>query len=138
MSVLVIRVNGKILEDRKQAPFEIVESLESRIEKMVDKFFSKIALPASIGLGILTQVGITYAEQITNTVGLGDRLMPLLHMLQDFGLPAGIIMSTWGLIEMMLGNIESGKHKMKWAIIGFVGMFIIPDVFFAIRDGFRH
>ena len=61
---------------------------------------------------------------------------PLIDMIQDFCFPIGIAVSLWGIIELMLGN-PGGKDKVKWAVIGYIGAFVIPFLFEQIRIAFR-
>ncbi|MNN48316.1 hypothetical protein D3C81_1627880 [compost metagenome] len=122
---------------------------EAKLERRIDKFFKRAAVPTSALVGVLAELGQFYAEQVheavavfayeeaVHSIALADRMRPLIHMLQDIAMPIGITVSLWGLIEVMMGNIESGKSKLKWAIIGFIGMFLIPEVFYAIRDAFQ-
>lgn len=157
---MTIRIAGKMTDGtvrsktlKEAFPFEQVPypmQFGRDPEKMIKAFFTKIGVPVSVAIGALNAAGKTYASAITDKAqdvavmaqagglhSLGDRLMPIIKMVQDLALPVGIVVASWGMIEMILGNIESGKHKMKWAIIGFCGMFLIPEVFFAIRDAFQ-
>lgn len=135
---------------------EIAELFKSpkKVERQIDAFFKKIGIPVAAGIGILTAAGHAFKAHATSAfsvqaatavatagktavhMGLGERLMPLIHMVQELALPIGIVVASWGMIEMIMGNIDAGKHKLKWAIIGFCGMFLIPEIFFAIRDAF--
>lgn len=160
MTVSTIRINGKLSDGNvvsktlitpvRQIQIDPAKMTtycnEARIEKAINDFFRKYAIPASLGTSILmftTQAFAAVPDAVPAVAapaihGLADKLIPLLHMVQDFALPVGIIVSSWGLIEMIMGNIESGKHKMKWAIIGYIGMFLIPQVFYAIHDAFAN
>lgn len=165
MTVVTIKVSGKMYDgstrskvvldgSRRTFPMdwrEIDPELfrEHSFETLLKKFFTRIAVPFAVGMSMLSTAGKVLADAASNNApqaveamsslsGLGSGIMPLIHMVQDFALPVGIVVSSWGLIEMMMGNIEAGKHKMKWAIIGFIGMFLIPDVFYTIHDAFAH
>ena len=56
--------------------------------------------------------------------------------MQDFGLFIGIAFGLWGVYMIMVGNPE-GKTKLIQALIGFTGLYIVPEAFLAIRDAFR-
>lgn len=77
------------------------------------------------------------AMAAAKTSGLWAHFLPLVHMVQDFALPVGVIVATWGLIEIIIGNVASGKEKLKYSIIGYIGIFIIPMIFEAIRAAFQ-
>lgn len=64
------------------------------------------------------------------------KLWPLVGKLQQFGLVAGIAVALWGLCRVIMGD-PSGKKVIGDAIIGFIGLFIIPEVFFAIWGAFN-
>jgi len=68
--------------------------------------------------------------------GLTGKLWPLIDKLQEFGLAAAIAVSLWGLCRVIMGD-PSGKQTIWQALIGFIGLFIIPEVFFAIWEAFR-
>lgn len=68
--------------------------------------------------------------------GLTGKLWPLVDRLQEFGLAAAIAVSMWGLCRVIMGD-PSGKQQIWQAIVGFIGLFIIPEVFFSIWEAFR-
>lgn len=111
----------------------LVLSTEKKLEQFVDNFFRKVAVPVSIGLGY---TGMTLRAFASTGVNLAEKLTPLISIVQDLALPVGIVVASWGLIEIIMGNLESGKHKLKYSVIGFVGMFIIPQVFYSIKEAF--
>ena len=65
------------------------------------------------------------------------RMWPLIERMQDFGLVVGICFGLWGLYMVIIGNPE-GKNKIIQALLGFVGLYVIPEVFLAIRETMRH
>ncbi len=67
---------------------------------------------------------------------LVQKLWPLVGKLQEFGLAVGIGMSLWGLCRIIMGD-PSGKQQIWQSIIGFVGLFMLPEVFFAIWEAFN-
>ncbi len=69
-------------------------------------------------------------------LGLAQALAPIIALLQELALPVGIGMSIWGLIEIMIGN-AGGKDKIKLAILGYIGVFIIPFFFYKIEAAFQ-
>lgn len=137
-----LKINGVLVEDSVApvlCPLELTY-MENEIQKHVKKF-GKIMLPASIITGALNvakgalAAGTAVAASGSVGTNLADALMPLIHMVQDFAFPVGIVVASWGLIEVMVGQ-PNGKTKIKMSVVGFIGMYIIPTIFKAIRAGF--
>ena len=143
-----VSVGGVVVQE---APMKVeMISKEDVVQKVVN--FGKVALPLSFGAGVVNSLSSAKAAAIafsskstllavagtTVTVGTGlaDKLQPLIHLVQDLALPVGICTAIWGIIEWMLGN-PAGTRKVKSSIIGFVAIFVIPYVFYAVRDGLQ-
>lgn len=84
-----------------------------------------LGVPEAMGGGAATIKGM----------GLAAALQPVIAMLQELALPVGIGMAIWGLIEVIIGN-PGGKDKLKWSLIGYAGVFVVPFFFFQIRNAF--
>lgn len=121
-----------VIEEMKMKIEEIMNN--SEFENQLNLFFKRFAIPASFGLGALSTAKMAFAA---GTESIGEKLKPLIQIVQDLALPVGIVVASWGLLEVIMGNFPSGKEKIKYALIGFVGMFIIPEVFYAISSAFR-
>ena len=80
-------------------------------------------------------VGLMAAAPIEDP--LIRRMWPLIERMQDFGLIVGICFGLWGLYMVIIGNPE-GKNKIIQALLGFVGLYVIPEAFLAIRETMRH
>jgi uncharacterized membrane protein YuzA (DUF378 family) len=147
---MVIKINGKVINQPKvESYYEPVLVKEAKAQETVSKIFGHHLLPISTAAGVMWAKSKAFAASAVETIanpqttvpsaagakGLGAALIPIIHMIQDLALPTGIIVASWGLIEIMIGN-PNGKTKIKYAIIGFVGLFIVPSVFYAIRDAF--
>lgn len=152
-----VNINGKKFEEVFNCPFNKLEIAsdtpiiilpENVLEGKLDKYL-KIVKPITTGVVVsklATFTGVVLAatnEAVTTVAGLPngkidlvDKLYPLIELVQDLALPVGIVVSTWGLLEYMIGN-PAGKDKIKGAVVGFIGIFIIPSVFYAIRGAFR-
>lgn len=130
---MIVKINGKRVETEVNQL--VLVDTGKEIETKVNNIFKKHLMPASVATGIIS-VGTRVLAATGGTAGLADKLMPLVHMIQDFALPVGIIVATWGLIEIMIGN-PGGKQKIKFAVLGYCGIFIVPEVFYAIRGAFR-
>ena len=115
----------------KARAYDLLE--QPKLDEKVDVVFKRYGIPSAVGLGLLN-IANTAAAAGTDTIG--EKLKPLLQILQDLALPLGIIVASWGLIEIILGNFPQGREKVKYAVVGFIGMFIIPEIFYTIRDVF--
>ena len=73
---------------------------------------------------------------IPKDAGVATQLMPLALKLQEFALPAAICVSLWGLVMYIFGD-PGGKEKIRQALIGFIGVFVLPMLFFTIWQAFR-
>jgi len=124
-----VTVGGVVVQEAN--PVVIVSKEE--VVRQVNNF-GRAILPLGLGAGVLNVATFTKAAQVGT--GLADKLQPLIHLVQDLALPVGICAATWGVIEIMLGN-PSGTKKIKNSVIGFVGIFIIPFVFYAVRDALQ-
>lgn len=131
-----IKINGVLVEDTAEIqpiynPLEITE-MENKVKEHVQKF-GKIMVPAAAFIGALNIT--TQAFAATPETSLVEALNPLIQMVQDLAFPVGIVVASWGLIEVMVGQ-PNGKQKIKLSLIGYIGMYLIPTLFRAIRDGF--
>lgn len=138
---MIVKINGKDFKRYENGidvtPVIINEVIPNELDVKVDNIFRKYIIPTSTGIGLFLIGDTVFAEDGTKMDGLADKLMPLIKMIQDLALPIGIGVATWGLIEVIIGNFGSGKNKIKYAIIGFAGMFVIPEIFYAIRSAFQ-
>lgn len=163
---MIIKVNGRVLEERiaqvrgvkdetfswqpgppREAPEKrkegpAYESLRERFTRVL----KPILRPTFPVLNLLAGAPMYAAGNSFNVAqvvpaaaptgaGMAAALQPIIAMLQELALPIGIGMAIWGLIEVMVGN-PGGRDKIKWAIISYVGVFIIPFFFYQIRGAF--
>lgn len=137
---MIVKMNGKRIAEYENgidvSPIQY-ESLQTNIlDNRVHRVFKNAVLPLSAGAGVLSMSVPAHAAT-REGINLADRLMPIISMIQELALPVGIGVATWGLVEVIIGNFGGGRQKIKYAVIGFVGMFIIPEVFYAIKDAFQ-
>jgi hypothetical protein len=59
-------------------------------------------------------------------------LEAIIELIQQFAYYIALAYSTWGLIEYSMDN-PSGLQKAKRAVIGYIGIFVLPVLFDAIR-----
>lgn len=114
------------------------------VSRKAERFAKKageILIPFGTAIGILNTAIRAFAETAVpaaaGATSIGAKLMPLVYMVQDFAFPVGIGVATWGLVEVIIGNVGSGKQKIKYSIIGYVGIFVLPFVFESIKAAFR-
>jgi len=143
---MIIRINGSILNSPHIHPVMIIEKdvlVNQWIEagKKVEKAFKNYLLPTSIilsAMNLAKPVLATIAPTPATPVGTSNlivSLWPIITMVQDLALPVGIIVSIWGMVEMIIGS-PGWKQKLKFAVIGYISMFIIPTFFVAIHNAF--
>ena len=112
----------------------IFETLEQPdLDKKVNRFYKKFVMPASISIALLNMSTRAFAKEQNP---LSDGLYPAIRLIQEFAFPLGVVVSSWALLELMVGNVAAAKEKLKFSIMGFVGMFLVPEVFYMIRDMF--
>lgn len=128
---MIIRINGRELVT---SPVATTASLNQVPQKSVLPKLKRILLPVTAGLSLLSRPSSVWAAA-EPARGVADNLMPIIHMLQDFAFPVGLGIGIWGLIEYIMDN-PAGKEKVKKAIIGYIGIFVLPSIFNAIRDAF--
>lgn len=101
------------------------------LDKKVDKFFKKFAIPASVAIGVLNVPLYAFAA---SEGSLSEKVRPLISLIQELALPVGITVASWGLFEIIIGNLHRGKEKLKYSILGFIGIILIPEVFYILKD----
>ena len=121
-----IRINGRSLLPR----VSVVCTTSTNFTVCLSK---KIASSAVKALPRIT--GLMAAAPVDDP--LIRRMWPLIERMQDFGLVVGICFGIWGLYMVIIGNPE-GKTKIIQALLGFVGLYVIPEAFLAIRETMRH
>jgi len=119
------------------------ETLRDRLARIREAAKRHI-LPLTTGINLLATAPISamtgqysvanQAVPVANTayIGIAPALQPVISMLQELALPVGIGMAIWGLIEIIIGN-PGGKDKIKYAMLGYIGVFIIPFFFYQIK-----
>jgi hypothetical protein len=132
---MIVRINGRELAMAgapQEAAFQYDTGLA--LQKAVNGA-AKFLIPTTVFMSAMNTAGKVFAA-VPGKVTIIDRVWPLIETLQDFALPVGIGVSIWGLIEIMIGN-PGGKQKLKYAIMGYIGIFIVPFLFYEIHDAFQ-
>ena len=149
---MIVRINGSVLNPPCVHPIIEIEKevlVNQWIEagKKVEKVFKNYLVPISVILSVINLASpvlavVSPVPTLTNPVGnpvgtanLIVSLWPIITMVQDLALPVGIIVSIWGMVEMIIGS-PGWKQKLKFAVIGYISMFIIPTFFVAIHNAF--
>lgn len=60
-------------------------------------------------------------------------LESIIQLLQQFSYYVGLGYGLWGLVEYTCDN-PAGGTKVKRAIVGYVGIYVLPVIFKAIRN----
>lgn len=146
---MIVKINGSALNPPCIHPIvnidkEILVNQWIEAGKKIEKLFKNYLLPSSIVLSVMNLTKPVFAAiasaptVATSPVGTSNliiSLWPIITMVQDLALPVGIIVSIWGMVEMIIGS-PGWKQKLKFAVIGYISMFIIPTFFVAIHNAF--
>jgi len=134
----------KVNEPKIEAPQQVIYLKENIVNEKFREGISWI-LPISVSVGlakafafkgpmVASVSGVANAvPTIGRHVDLFQKLMPLIHIIQDIALPVAIIVASWGCVEWMIGQ-PGYKQKLKSAVIGYGALFMIPFLFTTIRD----
>ena len=124
---MIIKINNILLEDwnkeniivndKSNTKSNNLYSYNSNVNKNIKKINSTI--------NIIMAGGALVSGDLS---GLDD----IIKLLQEFSYYIGMGYCLWGCIEYSMDN-PSGTTKMKRAITGFIGVYIIPIVFKAIK-----
>jgi len=143
---MIVRINNSVVNPPYTQPLLIIEKdllVNQWIEigKKIEKIFKNYLVPTSVFLSIMNLTSPVFAAIASTpaapvgTSNLIISLWPIITMVQDLALPVGIIVSIWGMVEMIIGS-PGWKQKLKFAVIGYISMFIIPTFFVAIHNAF--
>lgn len=129
---MIIKVNGRIWEPvpvlaTAPMPVSAPVGLRRRMLTTMDQVEDvlKKLLPAGGMLAVAPPMN-----------GPTAKLWPLIDQLQLFALWAGIAVSLWGGCRFILGD-PGGKQVIGQALLGFIGLFVIPELFLAIYHAFN-
>ena len=67
------------------------------------------------------------------TTGDFSGLEAIIQLLQQFSYYVGLSYAIWGTIEYSMDN-PAGGSKVKRAITGYIGIYVLPVIFKAIRN----
>ena len=65
--------------------------------------------------------------------GCSEYLSVIIQLLQQFSYYVGLGYGLWGVIEYTMDN-PAGGNKVKRAITGYIGIYVLPVIFKAIRN----
>ena len=127
-----------MMQQKSETEQPKVETLRDCLNRFHESA-KRYILPLTTGVNLLALAPISsvvgqYSVPVASkTISSALIIQPVISMLQELALPIGIGMSIWGLIEICIGNL-GGKDKIKYAILSYVGVFIIPYFFYQIHD----
>lgn len=149
-----IKINGVELKEKAVCvvAVPVAYDIDNKIREIA-KIAGDYVLPISIITGLANVLKEQLFENVAGAAGLasagasvpvfagkagfdlGTALSPLIDIAQQFAFPVALIVATWGLIDYILGNPE-GKTKIKSSLIGYIGVYVIPFIFEAIKKAF--
>ena len=139
VKALIIRINGQeIVEQGEVTALPIPKAptvptgagMYPRLKRI-----RRAVPPATVGLSVVSRSSAVFAAAAP-TQNIITGLMPIVQMIQDLAFPVGLGVGIWGLIEYIMDN-PAGKEKVKRAVIGYIGIFVLPSIFLAIRNAFK-
>lgn len=114
---MIITINGILLEEWNKTFEKPCIKIKKPIKKVNKQKFILNMLMAS---GVLASGDLSGLETI-------------IKLFQDFAYYIGMGYAIWGTIEYSM-DVPAGGSKVKRAIVGFIGVYIIPIVFKAIKN----
>lgn len=72
--------------------------------------------------------GLSSAKAVAEKTALSHVLDPLLVVLQGLSVPLFSLMCLSGLTMIMLGRKHKGIEMIKWAVIGYLGIQMLPSL----------
>lgn len=139
---MIVKINGRemvIAQDPVITKIEVMvpetQNPSLKIKNEIKKFIKDVVLLIK-ETKWLPPPGALLAVVPPTGSGMIEKLWPLVEQLKEFGLVAAIAVSLWGLCRVIMGD-KGGKQVIWQAIIGFIGLFILPEIFFAIWKVFQ-
>jgi hypothetical protein len=114
---LIIKINDINIDNWNS--IEIIENVKREtIKKIVKPEINYIRLILSAG---------------ALTTGDFSGLESIIQLLQQFSYYVGLGYALWGTIEYTMDN-PAGGSKVKRAVTGYIGIYVLPVIFKAIRN----
>ena len=76
---------------------------------------------------------ILFAAAVTPAPFDFSGLQIIIKLFQEFAYYIGMGYATWGAIEYAMDN-PAGADKAKRAVVGFIGIYVIPVIFTSIKN----
>ena len=123
---MVITINGVLIENWNKIEIYNEFNQKSIIKsKNITKY--NIKKPNIIDI---TKLIMTSGALVT---GDFSGLEAIIKLLQQFSYYVGLGYGLWGVIEYTMDN-PAGGTKVKRAVTGYIGIYVLPIIFKAIRD----
>ena len=125
---MIIKINNILLEDWNKKIIIVNDKIDIKNKSKLYSYNN------NIDKNIKT-INLTFNILMAGTaLASGDLsgLEDIIKLLQDFSYYIGMGYCLWGCIEYSM-DVPSGTTKMKRAITGFIGVYIIPIIFKAIK-----
>jgi len=127
---LIIKINNILLNEWNKKVIIVNDIKHNKQHNKTNKLYSysvnKKLNKINTTINIIMAGGALASGDLS---GLED----IIKLLQEFSYYIGMGYCLWGCIEYSM-DIPSGATKMKRAITGFIGVYIIPIIFKAIKN----
>ena len=103
-----------------------VTALEANFTKGdLVKLTAAVALTMSILMDPANVMAAT-TDPVSITEKVAKATQPIKDMLLGIADPVCYIACVWGVIELMIGKGSSGLNKIKYALLGYIGLNWLP------------
>ena len=127
---MIIKINNILLNEWNKKVIIVNDIKHNKQHNKTNKLYSysvnKKLNKINTTINIIMAGGALASGDLS---GLED----IIKLLQEFSYYIGMGYCLWGCIEYSM-DIPSGATKMKRAITGFIGVYIIPIIFKAIKN----
>ena len=125
---MIIKINNVLLDEwnKKVIIVNDIKYNKKHINKLYSYNFDKKLKKINTTINIIMASGALASGDLSG-------LDSIIKLLQEFSYYIGMGYCLWGCIEYSM-DIPSGATKMKRAITGFIGVYIIPIIFKAIKN----
>lgn len=110
---MIITINGVLLEKwNQETKLQIIETNKEQNKENV--IFQLLLAGGAISIGDLSGLEV------------------IVDLIRKFAYYIGLGYATWGCVEYAMDN-PGGMDRVKRATIGFIGIYVMPVIFGAIR-----
>jgi len=141
MQILIIKNNHTIINWDSSSRSSLVKYQDCMSDAKVELLASKLSRKATQKRFLITLMGLSlYCAKVFAATSAIDKLgWSLLNLVRQWAKP---ILVVWCLIDVIKSGLSGDAKKtlpilMKYVII-FASMYLIPEIFDAVEQAFKH